>query len=29
MNIKNLIREIPNFPQDGIYFKDITPLLKG
>lgn len=28
MKIKNLIREIPNFPQDGIYFKDITPLLK-
>lgn len=28
MNIKNLIREIPNFPQDGILYKDITPLLK-
>ena len=28
MNIKNLIREIPNFPQDGISYKDITPLLK-
>ena len=29
MNIKNLIREIPNFPQDGISYKDITPLLKN
>ena len=28
MNLKNLIREIPNFPQDGILYKDITPLLK-
>ena len=28
MNIKNLIREIPNFPQDGVSYKDITPLLK-
>ena len=28
MDIKNLIREIPNFPQDGIAYKDITPLLK-
>ena len=28
MNIKDLIREIPNFPQDGILYKDITPLLK-
>ena len=28
MNIKNLIREIPNFPQDGVLYKDITPLLK-
>ena len=29
MNIKNLIREIPNFPQDGVSYKDITPLLKN
>jgi len=28
MNIKELIREIPNFPQDGVSYKDITPLLK-
>ena len=28
MNIKELIREVPNFPQDGILYKDITPLLK-
>ena len=29
MNLKELIREVPNFPQDGILFKDITPLLKA
>ena len=28
MNFKKLIREIPNFPQDGVSYKDITPLLK-
>ena len=28
MNIKELIREIPNFPKDGVSYKDITPLLK-
>ena len=28
MNLKDLIREVPNFPQDGILYKDITPLLK-
>ena len=28
MNLKDLIREIPNFPQDGVSYKDITPLLK-
>ena len=28
MNLKKLIREIPNFPQDGVSYKDITPLLK-
>ncbi|MCS7165933.1 MAG: adenine phosphoribosyltransferase [Candidatus Calescibacterium sp.] len=26
--VKNLIREIPNFPKPGINFKDITPLLR-
>jgi adenine phosphoribosyltransferase len=25
--IKSLIREVPDFPQEGIVFKDITPLL--
>ena len=28
MKLKELIREVPNFPQDGILYKDITPLLK-
>ncbi len=27
MNIQELIRDIPDFPQPGIIFKDITPLL--
>ncbi|QKT05542.1 adenine phosphoribosyltransferase [Mycoplasma sp. OR1901] len=27
MEIKNLIRDIPNFPKEGIIFKDISPLL--
>lgn len=26
-NLKTLIREVPDFPQPGILFKDITPLL--
>jgi adenine phosphoribosyltransferase len=26
--LKNLIRDIPDFPKKGIIFKDITPLLK-
>lgn len=26
--LKNKIRDIPNFPKEGILFKDITPLLK-
>jgi adenine phosphoribosyltransferase len=26
-NLKQLIRDIPNFPQAGIMFRDITPLL--
>ena len=25
--VRKLIREIPNFPQPGVLFKDITPLL--
>ena len=28
MELKNYIRNIPDFPKDGIMFKDITPLLK-
>jgi len=28
MNLKSLIREIPDFPAKGISFKDITTLLK-
>jgi adenine phosphoribosyltransferase len=28
MDLKKLIRDIPDFPQPGIVFKDITPLLK-
>ena len=28
MDLKNFIRDIPNFPKDGIIYKDITPLLK-
>lgn len=27
MDIKSLIRDVPNFPKPGIIFKDITPLL--
>lgn len=29
MNFKDLIRDVPNFPKDGIIFKDITTLLKN
>lgn len=25
--IKSLVRDVPDFPQDGVVFKDITPLL--
>ncbi len=28
MELKDYIRDIPNFPKEGIIFKDITPLLK-
>ena len=28
MDLRQLIRDIPDFPQPGIVFKDITPLLK-
>lgn len=28
MNLKSLIRDIPDFPQKGVLFRDITPLLK-
>ena len=27
MNLESYIRDIPDFPQEGIVFKDITPLL--
>lgn len=29
MNLKELIREVPDFPKPGISFKDITTLLKN
>ncbi|MEO9481545.1 MAG: adenine phosphoribosyltransferase [Maribacter dokdonensis] len=29
MDFKSFIRDVPNFPKDGIIFKDITPLLKS
>ena len=28
MDLKRLIRDVPDFPQPGILFRDITPLLK-
>jgi len=28
MNLKTLIRDVPDFPKPGIMFRDITPLLK-
>ncbi|HET9062418.1 MAG TPA: adenine phosphoribosyltransferase, partial [Candidatus Binatia bacterium] len=27
MNLKNIVRDIPDFPKPGIVFKDITPVL--
>ena len=27
-NLKDIIRDIPDFPKKGIVFKDITPLLQ-
>lgn len=27
MNLKDYIRDIPDFPKQGIIFKDISPLL--
>ncbi|MDP5062014.1 MAG: adenine phosphoribosyltransferase, partial [Maribacter sp.] len=29
MNFKSLIRDIPNFPKEGVIFKDITLLLQS
>ena len=29
MNLKNFIRDVPDFPKPGIVFKDITPLLRS
>lgn len=29
MNLKNMIREVPDFPKKGISFKDITTLFKN
>ncbi len=29
MDIKSYIRDVPDFPKQGILFKDITPLLKN
>ncbi|MCK5440975.1 MAG: adenine phosphoribosyltransferase [Maribacter sp.] len=29
MNLKALIRDIPDFPSKGVVFRDITPLLKN
>lgn len=28
MNLQDWIRDVPNFPKEGIVFRDITPLLK-
>ena len=28
IDLKSLIREVPDFPQPGVLFRDITPLLQ-
>ncbi|MHB9030999.1 MAG: type I phosphoribosyltransferase, partial [Candidatus Latescibacterota bacterium] len=28
MDLRSIIRDVPDFPKPGIIFKDITPLLK-
>jgi adenine phosphoribosyltransferase len=28
-DIKHLVRDVPNFPKEGVIFKDITPILKN
>ena len=28
MNFKHFVREVPDFPEKGVVFKDITPLLE-
>ena len=29
MNLKEVIRTVPNFPEEGILFRDITPILQS
>ena len=29
MDLKDFIRDVPDFPQKGILFRDITPILKN
>lgn len=29
LEVKKIVRDVPNFPKEGIIFKDITPLLKN
>ena len=29
MDLKSVIRDVPNFPEEGILFRDITPLLQS
>ncbi|QDK36822.1 adenine phosphoribosyltransferase [Bdellovibrio sp. NC01] len=29
MDLKSLIRDVPNFPKEGILFRDMTPLLQN
>ena len=29
MDLKDFIRDVPDFPQEGILFRDITPILKN